>query len=248
MRTYGTLVRRELGTYFVSWTGYVVIAMILLLLGVGITLLLGELNGHPTARPLTELFTPYFWMVVIPATPVICMRLFSQERAAGTFETLMTAPVSDVEVVLAKFSAAYFFYLLMWIPLLGGVAVLRRYLIDPKALEPGLLISTYFGMSLVGAVFIALGTFCSSLTRSQLNAAIISFGLGAALFLIGMLALYPPFEKPAWTAFFAQVSLLMQLQDFARGAVDTRHLVFLASLTVAFLYLTLKVVESRRWK
>ena len=79
--------------------------------------------------PVTELFyaTPFFWLILLLAAPVITMRLFAQEKFSGTFETLMTTPVSDLQVVLAKFTAALLFYLVMWLPLLACMFVVRHY-------------------------------------------------------------------------------------------------------------------------
>src|ERR1044071_2338959 len=114
MHVYLTLLRRELGSYFMSLTGYVVIASVLLLVGVSLVDVLAKLNANPTELPLTEFFyiTLYFWMVLLLTAPVITMRSFALEKFSGTYETLMTAPVSDLQVVLAKFSGALVFFLI----------------------------------------------------------------------------------------------------------------------------------------
>src|SRR2546426_6580670 len=124
MRPYLTLVRRELGGFFVSLTGYVIIASVLLLLGFSFDDVLSKLQSSPTDAPLTELFysTIYFWLILLLTAPVITMRSFAFEKWSGTFETLMTTPVSDLQVVLAKFTATLSFYILTWVPLLGCIA------------------------------------------------------------------------------------------------------------------------------
>src|SRR5262250_1547103 len=121
MQPYLTLTRRELGAYFLSLTGYIIIAAVTFLLGLSFVVLLVKLEQEPTPIPVTELFyvTQFFWLILLLAAPVITMRLFAQEKFSGTFETLMTAPVTDLQVVLAKFSAGLVFYTLMWLPLLG---------------------------------------------------------------------------------------------------------------------------------
>src|SRR6185369_8662105 len=138
MRAYWTLVRRELGGHFVSWTGYVVMAVVLFLLGLCFLNLLQALNGQPSDRPVTELFfsTVYFWLILQLASPVITMRSFAQEKSSGTFETLMTAPVSDHQVVLAKFSGALLFYCLSWLPLLGCLFIVHHFSRDQLVLDP----------------------------------------------------------------------------------------------------------------
>jgi ABC-2 type transport system permease protein len=250
MQAYWTLVRRELSAYFFSWTGYVIIATVLFLLGYSFVNLLYVLNSRPTDLPVTEVFysTYYFWLVLLIATPVITMRSFALEKYSGTFETLMTAPVGDLQVVLAKFTGAMLFYVIMWLPLLGCLAIVRYYSQDPGVLEPGTIGATYLGIVLLGALYVALGCFASALTRSQIIAAMISFALGISLFLLSFISLTFA-TQTGWKAqVFAQVGLIEQMQDFARGVVDTRPLVYYLSLTGLFLFLTFKVVESRRWK
>ena len=97
MRTYGILLRRELGAYFVSLSGYVVIAAAAFLMGLGFLNMVIAVRGETMLVPVTELFyqTPYFWMIVLLTSPIITMRLFALEKYAGTFETLMTTPVRD---------------------------------------------------------------------------------------------------------------------------------------------------------
>jgi ABC-2 type transport system permease protein len=98
MRGYWTLVKRELGGVFFSWTGYVVVAGVLFLLGLSFVNLIVALNNEPTDQQLTEVFysTMYYWFILLLAAPVMTMRSFAQEKSSGTYETLMTAPVGDV--------------------------------------------------------------------------------------------------------------------------------------------------------
>src|SRR5205814_492960 len=169
MRAYLTLVRRELGGFFVSLTGYAVIAAVLLLLGLSFTGMLSALNDDPHGlmAPLTEVFysTYYFWWILVFIAPVI-----------------------------------------------------------------------------------TIGSFASALTRSQIIAAMNSFVIGLGLFILSLRSLVPA-PSADWAAkVFSYISLSEHMEDFAGGFVDTRHIVFYLSLTFFFLFLTLKVVESRRWK
>jgi ABC-2 type transport system permease protein len=250
MREWLTLTRRELGGYFLSMTGYIILAGTSLLMGMSFVLLLVKLQHEPTPVPVTEIFyiSPFFWIILLLSTPVITMRLFALEKFSGTFETLMTAPVSDLQVVLAKFTAAMIFYMIMWLPLAGCLWIVRHFAHEPGAFDPGVVGSTYLGILLLGGLFISLGTFASSLTRSQVVAVMMSLGFGASLFLLGVLADQFPARNEWQSQLLASVAIFQQMHDFARGIVDTRAIVLFASVTLFFLFLTLRIVESRRWK
>ncbi|HSY42740.1 MAG TPA: ABC transporter permease [Candidatus Acidoferrum sp.] len=250
MKVFWTLFRRELASFFLSVTGYVIIAAVTLLIGLGFVVLITNLGSDPSQMPLTEMFfsTYYFWFIVILVTPVITMRLFAMEKFTGTFETLMTTPVGDFEVVAAKFAAAAMFYLVTWLPLLACLFVIRHYTNQPNTLDAGMIGGTYLGIFMVGSLFLSLGCFASSLTKSQMAAAIVSFVLGVSVFSAGLLA--EAIETPTqWESqVLAYFGLFQQMDDFARGVVDVRTMIFYVSLTFFFLFLTLRVVESRRWK
>ncbi|MGH8024957.1 MAG: ABC transporter permease, partial [Limisphaerales bacterium] len=122
MNVFLTLLRREVAAFFLSMTGYVIIAAVTLILGLSFDVLMTNLAGaDPQPMPITELFyaTSIFWLIVLLVTPVITMRLFALERYSGTFETLMTTPVNDMQVVASKFAAAVIFYMVTWLPMLA---------------------------------------------------------------------------------------------------------------------------------
>jgi ABC-2 type transport system permease protein len=250
MQAYLTLVRRELGSSFLSWTGYVVVGAVVFLLGLCFVNLLTALNNTDTEQPLLELFygTYYFWLILLLSTPVITMRTFALEKSSGTFETLMTTPVSDKQVVFAKFTGALVFYCLMWLPLAACIFIVRKFSNDPTALDIGAILSTALGILLLGGLYVSLGCFASSLTRNQIIAAMFSFVLGISLFLMSFLSFAFASDNSLLGKLFAHVSLIEHMRDFARGTVDTRAVVFDLSLTFLFLFLTHRAVESRRWK
>jgi ABC-2 type transport system permease protein len=250
MQTYFTLVRRELGGFFVSLTGYVVIAGVLFLLGLSFSLILKMLNGEPFDQPITEVFYTrgLFWLILLLSAPMITMRTFALEKFSGTYETLMTAPVSDLEVVLAKFTGSMVVHVLLWLPLLSYPFILRQYCDDPVIIAPGPMASTFLGIFLLGGLYMSLGCFASSLTRSQLVAAMVAFAIGLVFFLLSFLSFITPPQSTWESELLTHISLFEHMRDFSRGLVDTRHVVFYVSLTVFFLFLTLKVVASRRWK
>jgi ABC-2 type transport system permease protein len=250
MRAFLTLARRDLAAYFVSLTGYVIIAATTFLVGLSFVVLLDKLGNDPSPMPVTELFylTQFFWFIVILGAPVITMRLFALEKYSGTFETLMTTPVNDVTVVLAKFLAALIFYAVMWLPMLGCLFVIQHYARQSGALESHTLASLYLGILLIGAMFVALGCFASAITRSQTVAAMLALMLGVSLFALAYLADKIPANAPWQLQVLSRFALFDQMHDFTRGVVDTRTVVLHVSLTFFFLFLTLRAVESRRWR
>jgi len=250
MRIFWTLLRRELATFFVSLSGYVIIAAVTLLIGLSFVVLMTNLGNDPSTVPVTEMFygTYFFWLIVLLAAPVITMRLYALEKFSGTFETLMTTSVSDLQVVAAKFTSAIVFYTIMWLPMLVCLFVVRHFTNQPGSLDAGTVGGTYLGVFLVGCLFLSLGCFASAISRSQMVAAMISFVLGMTLFSLGFLAKTISVAAQWQSQVLSYFGLFDQMNDFARGVVDTRSVVFYISLTFFFLFLTLRVVESRRWK
>lgn len=250
MAAFGTLVRRELGSFFVSWTGYVIIAVVVFLIGFGFTSMLKNLNAEATPLPLTQLFyeSLYFWLILLVVSPVITMRSFAQEKSSGTYETLMTTPVSEAQVVLAKFAGALLFYLILWLPLLGCLLVVRYYSNDPTAWDPVTVRTTFLGIFLLGTLYMSMGVFASALTRSQIIAAMVSFAMGISLFMLSFLSAALEAHSGWKAQLVGHLALMDHMRDFAAGVVDTRPVVFYLSFSVFFLFLTWRVVESRRWK
>jgi ABC-2 type transport system permease protein len=250
MQAFLTLLRRELAGFFLSFSGYVILASGVFLIGLSFYDLLSVLQHDPTPMPVTELFylTPFFWVILILATPVITMRLFALEKFSGTFETLVTAPVTDLQIVLAKFCGAMVFYLVMWLPLLGCILLVKRYSSDPGVMDAGVLAGTFTGIFLLGGFYISMGCCASAMTRNQVVAAMTSLVFGAGLFLAGVLASQTPAHATWQSHVLSYLGLFEQMHDFARGVLDTRPIIFLMSMTLFFLFLTLRIVESRRWK
>jgi len=250
MRAYLTLTRRELAGSFYSWIGYVVIAGAVFLMGLSFVILVVELNLFPTPVPVTELFlrSDYLWLILLFSAPVITMRLFALEKSSGTFEALMTTPVSDLAVVLAKFSAALLLFCIAWLPLLGFIVILSYAAHDPAFLDPGTLAATFLGLFLLGTLYMSLGCFASSLTGNQIVAAVIAFALGLGLFILSFAADRLAVDKTWAAATLNYICLRAHMQDFAQGVVDTRCLVFYLTTSGFFLFLTHRVVQSRRWR
>jgi ABC-2 type transport system permease protein len=250
MSVFLVLVRRELGVAFNSLMGYIVLAVVLLLTGFSLVDIVTKLNDGPKPAPVMEMFyqTAYYWVILLFVTPVITMRSFAAEKSSGTYEALMTTPVGDGQVVLAKFAGALLFYLFTWLPLLAVLFVLQQVTHASEFLDPGPTSGAFLGLIFVGALYIAMGCFASALTRSQIIAVMLSFLMGVGLWVIGLRPAAAAAEGDRFGRVADHLSLMRHMGDFARGVIDSRHVVFYVSGTVLFLFLTLRVVESRRWK
>jgi ABC-2 type transport system permease protein len=136
----------------------------------------------------------------------------------------------------------------MWLPLLGCLFIIRYYSHDPSVLETGVILSSFSGIFLLGCLYMAMGCFASSLTKNQIIASMVSIALGGSLFVLSFLSLSYAQEGGLKAQLFNHVGMFEHMQDFGRGVMDTRPLVFYSTFTFFFLFLTWKVVESRRWK
>lgn len=250
MQAYLTLVRRELAGHFLSLRGYVIMAGVQFLLGASLCITLEALNQKPFDMPITEKMpnTGFFWLILLLVAPVITMRTFAHERAIGTFETLLTTPISDWAVVLAKFTGALAFFLLTWLPALAYPFILTRYVSGMGAVDLGPLASLIIGITMLGSFMMAVGCFASALTKSQIIAAMTSFAICTGVFLLGFISVIRPPWIGSRSELFSHLSMLEHMGDFASGVVDTRHVVFYASLTALFLFFTQKTISLRRWR
>jgi ABC-2 type transport system permease protein len=233
-----TIARRELASYFHSPIAYV--AMFAFLLACGGLFWDDFQPGQPAA--MRTLFEWMVWLLVI-IVPLLCMGLLAQEWASGTIETMMTAPVGETDVVMGKFFGSLAFFIVLLAPTLLYVVMLLIY----GHPQIGPILSGYLGIVLVGALFIAIGLFCSSLTRSQVVAAVAT---AAILFLV-TIAPWWASSKAALNDFWRAVTnqgVFAHYTDFSKGVIDTGHLIFFVAVTSVFLFLTVKVLESRRWK
>ena len=250
MNVFHALVRRELSAFFQGPTGFIIIAAVMFLIGLGFLVVLSGLNGEATPMPVTQVFygTYFFWLILLLIAPVITMRSFAMERASGTYESLMTAPVGDWQVVLSKFAGALIFYMILWVPLLICSIVVRFYVGESAVLGLGTMFTSALGILMVGCLYMSIGCFASALTRNQAVAAVSGFALGAALFFTGFFSYFAG-DRTDWLSQLARhISLANHMESFTRGVIDLGAIVFFLSLTGLFLYLTHKVVESRRWK
>ena len=188
----------------------------------------------------------HFWFLLIILVPILTMRLFSEEYKTGTIEMLLTAPVKDGDVILSKFFGVLFFYLLLWIPSLLGLAIFQAvtHQAVPVAWIP--LGFSYLMVTMVGMLYLSIGLFASVLTRNQAVAAMISFTMIALLFFSGFLSYLV--RDPGWREALSYIFTLEQMRSFSAGLFDSRPVVFYLSGTVFFLILTRQVMAGRRLK
>lgn len=248
MSGYRTLASREIASYFLSPVAYLTAVFFLATLGFGFWFNINILRQGATAVEFIRAMhaSAFVWIAVLFAIPVITMRTFAEEKKTGTIETLMTAPVSDTAVVLAKFTGAVVFYVVMWLPTLGYAYVVNQFSSDPLVLDMGAIAGSYLGGGLIAMMFIAFGVLFSAITSNQILAAIMTFATLTMLFLTGFLVYVGP--MPWMREYIGYVSSVLHMFDFSRGVVDTRPVIFYLSTTAWLLFAAVKAVEARRWK
>ena len=233
------IARRDLAGLFVSPVGWVVGGLFVFLVsGFGFiaTVLAGQ---QATMDGVFGVITNFLMVVLIP---VVTMRAFAEERSRGTLELLLTSPVRDWELTVAKWLGAFLFYALLIATTLAYVGVLRWYRAD---LDVGLIAATYLGLLLVGGAAVAIGVLASSLTRNQILAFFIAMVALLVTWYAGYLIGY--FVAPPANLFFEYVGGFNRFQSFMLGEAQLRDIIYWISLAAGALFLTSRVLASRRW-
>jgi ABC-2 type transport system permease protein len=240
------VLERELKAYFYSPLAYVVLTFFLLVQGYYFSVIVAYLADprFPAGKPLELFFgqTIFTWLVLIFAGTFLTMRLISEELRSGTIETLMTAPVSETHVVLGKYAAALLFYLFLWAPTLVFCGIVRWF----TPVDWGPIAASYLGIVGIGALFLAVGLFASATSKNQIVAAVASFFFVLVLFSIGLLESLANGETAR--AVLGYLNLWQHMDDFAKGVVDTRRLVYYATGAGFFLFLTTRALAARKWR
>ena len=247
MQSLLALTSRELKAFWYSPIAYVVGALFLFLQGLVFWLLILALND-PRSDPawtMAQVFfggTFFYWFSVLILAPLLTMRTFSEEKRTGTVELLLSAPVTDGQVVLAKFLGAWSAYILLWTFTAVFFGVLRLF----TAFDWAPVLTGYLGTWLLGGVLIAVGTLASSLTRNQVIAAVLSFVVILLFFSVGIFDAF--IRDPHASAMIQYLSIMDHLRDFSKGILDTRPMAFYLSLTAICLFLTGRVIANPRWR
>jgi ABC-2 type transport system permease protein len=252
MRHVPTLLARELGTFFLGPMAYIVLLAFEVIAFLNFWELVDALSQPQREfSSLRDPMTTYisasslFWFCVLIAVPLLTMRLIAEERRTGTIETLLTLPVSETEIVLAKWLAGFIMYLALLVPFalyLPFLYLQARYYFD---LGPTLSLGV--GLSTMGMMFVAIGLFFSSLTKNQIVAAIWTF---VVLFLMVVLTWLLYFlgvrQQSEWVEAVRLLAVYIQLRAFGQGQLDLRVIAIHLSVCVFALYVTVKILEIRR--
>jgi len=254
MRNIWTICRRELYSYFVSPIAWVLLAIFAFLSGVFTYIisasfarasLESQMSGQSMPMNLNEqVIAPLFSNIAVIGLfliPLISMRLFAEEKRQGTIELLITSPLHDLEIVLGKWLSAVLMYGALLVILLVDFSFLFIY--GNPDWKP--VVSGFIGVLLQGACLLAFGTFISTLTRNQIVAAAIGFGLALVLWILN------------WTTSFGNtpviqvlnyLSIVSHMDSFSRGVIDTKDLIYYVSMIFLGLFLTARSLESLRWR
>ena len=249
MRNIIALVERELRSYFSSPIAYVVLTLFLFLSGIVFQFILFRVlemgfqasQGAQFGQPSTPLDMPKMVSqgflgtmsdILLFMVPMITMALFSEEKRRGTMELLLTAPLTDAQVVLGKFFGALSFYIILLLTTLIPMGVLYLYG-DPAT---GPIFTAYLGLLLYGLAILAIGMFISTLTENQIIAAVLTFGTIMMLWLLNVIATRA--EGPITKAVLTYLSVLSHLDDFFKGVLVSSDVIFYLSLTFVALFLT----------
>lgn len=241
-----TLLKKEINGFLNSLIGYIVMIVFLLMLGLFLWIFPMQFNildnGYANLDGLF-LLAPFIFLFLIPA---ITMRSFADEKKSGTLELLMTQPLTEMQVVLAKFFAGLILVIIALVPTL--IYYLSVYLLGLPAgnLDSGSIWGSYVGLLFLGAAFVAIGIFASSLSDNQ----IVSFILAVFISFF----VYMGFEFIYTFVLSGKVGLIIQslginahYSSVSRGVVDTRDLIYFISVVALFIMLTKLKLESRKW-
>ena len=232
----GILARRELAAYFYSPIAYVVACAFLVITGYFFAVELIEIKQATLRFALSNTV-----VVMIFVVPFMTMHLLAEEWKSGTIEPLMTDPVTDWDVVLGKFIAGVGVMAFLFVPTLVYVVILKA-VGEP---EMGPIFTTYVGLLLMGCEYVAIGLFASSLTRSQIVAAMVSFAILLMLLIVSWVSDGKTGFALEWLAY---LGIRHHLESFQKGIIDTKDVVYYLSTTALFLFFTVRIVETRKWK
>ena len=241
-----SLLVKEINSFLNSLIGYIVIIVFLITISLFLWIFPGgDLNildaGYATIEPLFVI-TPWVYLFLVPA---ITMRLFSEEKKAGTIELLLTKPLTDLQLILAKYMSGVLLVVISLLPTIIYYFTIYRYSLPVGNVDSGSTLGSYSGLILLGAVFIAIGLFASALSDNQVVAFITAFFLCLTCFKgFDSLAAIAP---QGWlNNLLSSVSLNMHYVSMSRGVIDTRDVIFFVSVIAFFITLTKLKLESRK--
>ena len=255
MKNIWAICKKEIKTYFTSPIAYVVITVFLVLIGFFFYSLIWWFNSQSLQMAQNQyyyqqlninqmVYSPLFHnisIILLLMIPLLTMRLFSEEKKRQTDELLFTSPISVNQIILGKYFASLFVLLVMLF--LTGILSIFVFSFGNPELAP--ILSGYLGLFLVGAAFLAVGIFFSSLTENQIVSAILTFG---ALLLFWILNWASYSAGGMWKSVLNYLSFFQHFDDMTRGILDTTDIVYYLSFIFLGLFLTHSVIQSRRWR
>jgi ABC-2 type transport system permease protein len=254
MRNVLAIAGKELRGYFASPIAYIVLGFFALIFGYFFYVPVEFFNRQSMQTmgmggPLnmsTMLIAPVFMnatVVMLFLLPAITMRTYAEEKRSGTIELLLTSPVTDTEIILGKFLGAMGLFCSMLAITLIHMVILFWFAEPNPEWKP--IATTYLGLILMGGCFISVGLLISSLTRNQIIAGVVTFAVFLMLWVINWIG---SFLGSTGQAIVTHLSLTDHFDDFTRGVLDTKHLIYYVSFISLGLYLTAKSVDSERWR
>ena len=237
MRTVQAVAWKEIQVYFSNPTAYIVAMMFLALSGFFFA---RDLNDPFPQASLSNFFDGATIILILMA-PALTMRLMAEEQKLGTIELLLTSPVRDWEVIIGKYLASFIF-LIATVALTGYYTILLYVFASP---DPGPIYAGYLGLALYGGAALSIGLLCSTLTSNQIVAAVVAMGILLVMFFADLAA--GNIGGTASTV-ISELSISSHFDDFDRGVIDTKHVVYYLSVIAFFLFMSIRALESRRWR
>lgn len=252
MRNIIAIAHKELRSYFSSPIAYIIIGFFALPFGVFFYLYLGafvrqslQMAQYGGSMNINQQVIRYVLqnasVIILFVMPMITMRTYAEEKRSGTIELLLTSPVTDLQIIIGKFLGALGLYVAMLLVTVLYVGILFVY--GNPEWRP--LIAAYLGLLLMGGAFLSLGLLISSTTNNQIVAGIVSFVVFLLLWIIGWFA---ESAGPTVGAVTRYLSITEHFDDFSKGIIDTKHVIYYLSLITFGLFLTSKSVDSERWR
>jgi len=254
MRNILAIANKELRSYFAGPIAYIAIGLWALLYGyffvaimqyfVRNSMQMSQFGGPPTMNVNQQLIRPLLQNVTIMilfVMPMVTMRTYAEEKRSGTIELLLTSPVTDFQIIMGKFLGAMALYGVMLLVTMIHIGLLFVY--GRPEWKP--ILTAYLGLLLLGGCFISLGLLISSLTKNQIVAGMVTFAVFLLLWIITWIG---SFSGPTVDQLTQYLSIIDHLDDFSKGVVDTKHLIYYLSFITFGLFLTAKSVDSERWR
>lgn len=252
MRNIFTIAGKELRGYFVSPMGWVVMGLFALLFGYFFIAYLesfvqqsmqSSMGGGPVNvnQGMIRGVLGNASVLILFLLPMITMRAYAEEKRSGTIELLLTSPVSDIQIVAGKFLGALGFYAALLAVTLLDIAIL--FIFGNPEWKP--VMTGYLGLLLMGSCFISIGLFVSSTTKNQVVAGAATFVVALLLWIISWLG---SSFGPDTAAVLSYLSITEHFDDFSKGVIDTKHVIYYASVIAFGLFLTVKSVDTERWR